>query len=40
MLDPASVKIAEGSGWQHASVLGSYNDAELGAILAFLRATR
>ncbi len=36
--DPAAVKIAEGSGWRHASAIGAYDDAELGSILAFLRA--
>ena len=33
----ASVSLKDGSAWRHASVLGSYNDAELGAILAYLR---
>jgi hypothetical protein len=28
---------AEGSTWRHASVIGSYNDAELGSILIYLR---
>jgi mono/diheme cytochrome c family protein len=37
-LDPAAVKIAEGSSWRHASVTGSYNDQELSAILDYLRA--
>ena len=36
--DPATVKIAEGSAWRHASVIASYDDAELASILAFLRA--
>jgi mono/diheme cytochrome c family protein len=36
--DPAAVKIAEGSGWRHASAIGAYDDAELDSILAFLRA--
>lgn len=34
---PAAVQTREGSAWRHASVLGSYNDAELTAILAYLR---
>jgi len=37
-VDPAAVQIAEGSGWRHASVIGAYSDAELEAILVFLRA--
>ena len=37
-LDPAAVRIADGSAWRHASVIGAYADAELGAILTFLRA--
>jgi mono/diheme cytochrome c family protein len=36
-LEPAVVKIAQGSAWRHASVIGSYNDAELGSILIYLR---
>ena len=35
---PASVQIREGSAWRHASVLGAYSDAELTAILDYLRA--
>jgi mono/diheme cytochrome c family protein len=38
-LDPAAVKLAEGSAWKHASVLSSYNDSELSSILNYLRAT-
>ncbi len=37
-VDPGAVKISAGSDWQHASVIGVYNDAELESILAFLRA--
>jgi mono/diheme cytochrome c family protein len=41
-MDPAVVKIAEGASlgtsWRHASVIASYNDAELAAILEYLRA--
>jgi len=36
-LEPLSVKIAEGSPWRHASVIGSYSDAELDTILMYLR---
>jgi mono/diheme cytochrome c family protein len=35
--EPPSVNFAEGSTWRHASVIGSYNDAELGSILIYLR---
>jgi mono/diheme cytochrome c family protein len=35
---PASVQTREGSTWRHSSVVGSYNDAELSAILMYLRA--
>lgn len=38
-LEPGTVKITEGSSWKHASAITSYNDAELAAILAYLRAT-
>jgi mono/diheme cytochrome c family protein len=37
-LEPAQVRLSGGSTWKHASVLGSYNDAELAAILAYLKA--
>jgi hypothetical protein len=30
------VNFAEGSTWRHASVIGSYNDHELGSILIYL----
>jgi mono/diheme cytochrome c family protein len=36
-VDPATLKIAEGSAWRHGSVMGAYNDAELATILAYLR---
>jgi mono/diheme cytochrome c family protein len=36
-VDPGSLKVAEGSTWRHSSVIGAYNDADLTAILAFLR---
>lgn len=35
---PSAVQTRDGSAWRHASVIGSYNDAELSAILAYLRA--
>jgi mono/diheme cytochrome c family protein len=35
---PAAVQTRDGSTWRHASVIGSYNDAELAAILTYLRA--
>jgi mono/diheme cytochrome c family protein len=35
---PASVQTREGSTWRHSSVIGAYSDAELSAILAYLRA--
>jgi mono/diheme cytochrome c family protein len=38
-LEAGTVKITDGSNWRHASVIGSYNDAELAAILNYLRAT-
>jgi mono/diheme cytochrome c family protein len=36
---PGTVTWREGSDWRHASVLGSYSDAELELILAYLRTT-
>ena len=36
-IDPAGVKTAEGSVWRHALAIGSYSDAELEAILTYLR---
>jgi mono/diheme cytochrome c family protein len=36
--EPGSVKFADGTTWRHSSVIAAYNDAELGAILAYLRA--
>jgi mono/diheme cytochrome c family protein len=35
---PVSVRTREGSAWRHASVISSYDDGELSAILAYLRA--
>ncbi len=37
-LAPASVTLKQASDWQHASVLSMYSDAELQAILAYVRA--
>jgi len=34
---PAAVQTRDGSTWKHSSVIGSYNDAELTTILAYLR---
>jgi hypothetical protein len=36
-VDPGALKVTEGSAWSHASAIGTYNDAELGSILAYLR---
>ena len=36
-VDPATLKVTQGSGWRHESVIGSYNDFQLTSILAFLR---
>jgi len=36
-VEPGALRVAEGSPWKHASVIGAYNDAELASILAFLR---
>jgi mono/diheme cytochrome c family protein len=36
-VDPAALKVAEGSAWRHTSVIGAYNDTELASILAYLR---
>jgi len=35
---PTSVQMREGGTWRHASVIGPYSDAELSAILTYLRA--
>jgi mono/diheme cytochrome c family protein len=35
---PSAVQTRDGSSWRHASVIGAYNDAELAAILSYLRA--
>lgn len=35
--DPGSVQWNEGSEWRHSSVIGAYNDAELAAVLEYLR---
>jgi mono/diheme cytochrome c family protein len=35
---PGTVTLRDGSDWRHVSMLGSYNDAELGLILEYLRS--
>jgi hypothetical protein len=35
---PGSVKFTDESNWRHSSFIGAYNDSELAAILAYLRA--
>lgn len=34
---PAAVQTRDGSSWRHSSVIGSYNDAELSSVLAYLQ---
>jgi len=36
--EPGAVKFTNGSNWRHASVIQAYDDSELAAILAYLRA--
>jgi mono/diheme cytochrome c family protein len=36
--DPARVKLSAGSPWKHLSLMGSYDDAELAAILVYMKA--
>lgn len=36
-VEPGALKVSAGSTWHHSSVIGSYNDAELSAILVYLR---
>jgi hypothetical protein len=36
--EPGMVKFSDGSKWRHASVVEGYSDAELEAILVYLRA--
>lgn len=36
--EPGSVKFTDGSSWRHSSMTGAYSDAELAAILTYLRA--
>ena len=36
-VDPATLKVAEGSAWRHSAVIGAYNDTELASLLAYLR---
>jgi mono/diheme cytochrome c family protein len=35
----STVKLKDGSGWQHSAVVGAYSDQDLELVLAFLRAT-
>ena len=35
---PGAVQTREGSAWRHSAAIGRYSDAELGTVLAFLRA--
>jgi mono/diheme cytochrome c family protein len=37
-LEPGQVQLRDGNGWRHSSVIGGYNDGELNAMLAYLRA--
>jgi mono/diheme cytochrome c family protein len=37
-VDPGAARFTDGSRWQHSSMIGAYNDSELAAILAYLRA--
>jgi mono/diheme cytochrome c family protein len=37
-LEPGTVKLTDGNNWNHASAITSYTDAELSAILSYLRA--
>ena len=36
--EPGAAQTREGSSWRHSNFIGAYNDAELGAVLAYLRA--
>jgi hypothetical protein len=35
---PAAIKLGDSASWQHSSVLGTYSDGDLAAILEYLRA--
>jgi hypothetical protein len=35
---PGSIQVRDGSSWRHSTVIGSYKDDELTAILEYLRA--
>jgi mono/diheme cytochrome c family protein len=37
-LEPGTAKLTDGSNWKHSSAITSYNDAELSAILTYLKA--
>jgi mono/diheme cytochrome c family protein len=36
-VEPATLRVAEGSTWRHSAVIGTYNDSELTSILTYLR---
>jgi mono/diheme cytochrome c family protein len=36
--EPGTVKFTDGSNWRHSSFIEAYNDSELAAVLAYLRA--
>ena len=36
--EPGAVKFTDGSNWRHSSVIATYDDSELAAILSYLRA--
>jgi hypothetical protein len=38
--EPSAVKLSDGRSWRHASVIGSYKNAELESILGFLRGVK
>ena len=37
---PAAIQTRDGSSWKHSSVIGAYTDAELAAILAYIRSAK
>lgn len=37
-VEPSAIETSEGHAWRHSSVIGTYSDAELDAILTYLRA--
>jgi mono/diheme cytochrome c family protein len=38
--EPSRVQTRDGGNWRHASVIGSYSDAELSSIIAYLQASK